>query len=53
MNEIKRLKELLLLAAEKLEYWNGYAVTCQHSECGDKCRKVEALIAEMRKEAKK
>lgn len=51
MNDVDRLRELLLLAAERLEYWNGYAVTCQHSECGDKCHKVEELIAEMRKEA--
>lgn len=51
MNDTDRLKELLLLAAEKLEYWNGYAVTCQHSECDEKCRKVEELIAEIRNEA--
>ena len=50
---LQRVSGLMMKAAQQLETWNTYVISCGHDECGHTCRHVDDLIAELRKEALK
>ena len=47
----RRVRGLMMQAAQQLETWNAYVISCGHDECGHTCSRVDDLIAELRKEA--